>query len=90
MPEATLPNSPLQIDPSVNYPINMEDPLALSTLWKELQALATKRPLEPDELALMVDVTRRLRRTNTGPAKPKSSSRTKKAAVDIQSLLLGD
>ncbi len=89
MPESTLPSRPLNIDPSVNHQINMEDPIALSNLWKEMQALATKRPLEPDELALMVDITRRLRRTNTGPAKPKGS-RTKKPSVDIAALLLGD
>jgi hypothetical protein len=90
MPETTLPARDLKIDPSVNWKINMDDPIALQQLWKDLQALATKRPFEPDEVALMVDVTRRLRRTNTGPAKPRTTSRAKKASVDIKSLLMGD
>lgn len=93
MPESTLPTDrPLKVRPSINPNINMEDPLALQVLWKELQAAASKEPLEADEVALMVDVTRRLRRTNTGPAKPRSSSRrsSKGPAVDIKSLLMGD
>lgn len=90
MPESSLPSGELKIDPSINWKINMDDPIALQQLWKDLQALASRRPFEADETALMVDVTRRLRRTNTGPAKPRTTSRVKKASVDIKSLLMGD
>jgi hypothetical protein len=65
------------------------DPLAQTELWRELQLKGAQGTLTPEEIAQMVAVTRALRRTNTGPAKAKTSkagTKTKKAVSDADIL----
>lgn len=76
------------VAPDIKIP---EDPLAQSARWKEIQVLAMERPLSQLETQEMVQLTRALRRTNTGPAKAKTASRAK-ASKPVASLddILGD
>lgn len=75
------------VAPDISIP---SDPLAQSARWKEIQVIAMERPLSQLETQEMVQLTRALRRTNTGPAKAKTSKA--KAGKPIASLddILGD
>jgi hypothetical protein len=64
------------------------DPLAQSARWKEIQVLAMERPLSSREVQEMVQLTRALRRTNTGPAKAKTSkAKAPKKAASLDDIL---
>lgn len=64
------------------------DPLALSEAFKELQILANSRQLTAEEIQRGVAITRALRRTNTGPAKAKTSkAKAAKPSVSLDDLL---
>lgn len=76
------PVSPPQ--PDIAIP---SDPLAQSARWKEIQILAMERPLTQLETQEMVQLTRALRRTNTGPAKAKTSARKSKAVASLDDIL---
>lgn len=75
------------VAPDIKIP---DDPLAQSARWKEIQVIAMERPLTQLETQEMVALTRALRRTNTGPAKAKTSK--SKASKPVASLddILGD
>lgn len=88
--DPTQPTPFLQIDISIPSDFNREDSLAVQDVWRKMQKLATERELTADECALMIEVTRILRRTHTGPAKAKTSKAGKKKpdlAAISQSLL---
>lgn len=63
------------------------DPLALSERWREIQVIATSRPLTSTETQEMVAITRALRKTNTGPAKAKVSKAKVKPTISTEDLL---
>jgi hypothetical protein len=79
------PPTTKNIRPEINQDFNREDMLAATEVWKQLQKAAAESGLTPDECSLMVEVTRILRRTNTGPSQAKKRASPKK--VDTKSLL---
>lgn len=58
------------------------DYVALSRRLRELYSLQESRELLPEEIREGILICAQLRRTNTGPAKP----RAKKAPIDLQKL----
>lgn len=64
------------------------DPVELSNRWREMQIIATERPLNSLEVQEMVAITRALRKTNTGPAKAKTpKAKTVKPSISTEDLL---
>jgi hypothetical protein len=69
-------------------PIDESDPMALSAKWKAYQTIAAQRSLTPIEVQEMVQITRALRRTNTGPAKAKTAkAKTSKPMASLDDIL---
>lgn len=82
----STPASELPSSPSIP-----DDPLAQTELWKTLQLKGAQGTLTPAEIAQMVAVTRALRRTNTGPAKAKTSkAKATKPSISDSDLLSDD
>ena len=63
-----------------------EDPLALQAQLKELQAKQVETPLTLEETRLAIQLIRKLRRTNTGPAQKKVKAK-KGTPIQLDSLL---
>lgn len=69
----------------VNIPT---DPMQLAEEFRKLTTLANERPLTSEEIQRGVQITRALRRTNTGPAKAKTSkAKAGKPSVSLDDIL---
>lgn len=81
------PGEKLNLDPVFNPSFNRDDPMAAQAELRKGQELAMQRDFSADELSFMVEVTRILRKTNTGPAKPRTSKAAAKPKIDLKTLL---
>lgn len=81
-----IPPDPSNV-PSIP-PIDDSNPVLLSERWREIQKIASTRPLTQEETVEAVQITRALRRTNTGPARPKTSrAKAPKVAISLDDIL---
>lgn len=65
------------------HPATVLDYVALNRRLRDLYQLQEQRELLPEEIREGIEICAQLRKTNTGPARPKSA---KKAPVDLQKL----
>lgn len=59
------------------------DYIALNRRLRDLYQLQEQRELLPEEIREGIEICAQLRKTNTGPAKPRAA---KKAPIDLQKL----
>ncbi len=67
----------------------MTDHLALQSEWDKLCELSLSRELERTELQRVIELTRVLRQTNTGPARKKKTVKGELTDDQMSALLKG-
>lgn len=67
----------------------MTDHLVLQKEWDVLCELSLSRPLNRDELQRVIELTRILRQTNTGPARKKRTAKGEVTDDQLSALLKG-
>ena len=69
--------------------LDLTNQLEVQNRWNQLLKACETRNLTPEETSLAVTCTQILRRTNTGPAKAKTSKRAPKlSAAELEAQLL--
>jgi hypothetical protein len=69
--------------------LDLDNQLDVQNRWNQFLKASETKPLTPEETSLAVTCTQILRRTNTGPAKAKTSKRAPKlSAEELEKQLL--